>query len=583
MAGWSKRVGGSGLECLRSHEKPQEKPASEVGVKDSRKEVEGEKINTEIGIQFNKFVSHLLKEAHGPRCFRPMPPMLGNEKAVELFKLYVVVRGRGGYRAVSRSGQWDVVAKECGFDFRAGLPLKLVYAKYLDSLDRWLQKHIKEREGDARLIDMDVGGISMGIEPSFLDIIGKILEMETGSEIVNADLENSNTVADRGNEPQSVTNKANISVKCGKDDNRPVSTLPKEEDNVGRKRKLESCLDMLNWVLKVAKDPSNPSIKQLPDVSKWKSYGTDEMWKQVLVLRESMLLKRDTSLSHQNSVWQRSQRIHPTMYEDRNPPSDRVRCSPRLVFAKDDSSKKKRTHLATGSTSTSVQSDDDPSDTQFDSTEDLDVGRWWNLRRRQRTPVGPNFQADIPEWTGEITESDSKWLGFQIWPLPKGEKRGMFIERESIGKGRRDSCGCRIPGSLECVKFHIAEKRLNLKYELGSAFYLWKLDCAGEDVALLWTKGEEKKFEDIVKSESLASQSKSFWDEIFKQFPRKSRGSLVSYHFNVFLLRRRAHQNRFTPTEIDSDDDDEQCGPRANFFGREGTKPSNSIFCSPKK
>jgi len=40
--------------------------------------------------------------------------MLGDKNPVDLFKLYAVVRGRGGYETVSRNGLWGLVAKEYG-------------------------------------------------------------------------------------------------------------------------------------------------------------------------------------------------------------------------------------------------------------------------------------------------------------------------------------------------------------------------------------------------------------------------------------------------------------------------------------
>lgn len=39
----------------------------------------------------------------------------------------------------------------------------------------------------------------------------------------------------------------------------------------------------------------------------------------------------------------------------------------------------------------------------------------------QKVPVGPQFQAKVPEWDGVISGSDSKWLGTHMWPLEKKE------------------------------------------------------------------------------------------------------------------------------------------------------------------
>ncbi|KAL3356149.1 hypothetical protein AABB24_017026 [Solanum stoloniferum] len=350
------------------------------------------------------------------------------------------------------------------------------------------------------------------------------------------------------------------------------SSIVREDEN-NRKRKRESYTDLLRWVTNVARDPCDPAIESLPERSKWKFYGNDVHWKQVLLLRDEMLLKKCADTSAQSSIWQIKQKMHPSMYDD-NASLERVRCSRRVLLAKNPL---KKTHFSAVSSSSSP-SDEDPIDGPANSSEESGLGLLWNQHRKQ-IPVGPQFQADIPEWRHEKCESDSKWLGTQIWPLDKQEQKRMLIERDPIGKGRQDTCGCQYPSSYECIKFHLAEKRRKVTLELGSAFYRWKFDFMGEEVARSWTKQEEQKFQDIVKMNPL-STDKSFWNEIFKFFPNKSRESLVSYHFNVFLLRCRGHQNRTAASNIDSDDDEQQYGPRTNCFGRDA---EFSIFCSPRK
>lgn len=195
--------------------------------------------------------------------------------------------------------------------------------------------------------------------------------------------------------------------------------------------------------------------------------------------------------------------------------------------------------------------------------------------------LGSKYQAHVLEWTGESSESDLKWLGTRDWPLEKQEHR-YLIERDPIGKGRQEYCGCQIPGSIECVRFHTAEKRLRVKRELGSAFYHWKFNEMGEEVGLPWTTEEEKKFKAIIKSNP-PSLGKTFWDDIIESFPKKSWRELVSFYFNVYLLQRRGYQNRFTPNNIDSDDEDLESGTAINGFGHEEPNSSKSILKSPHK
>ena len=273
--------------------------------------------------------------------------------------------------------------------------------------------------------------------------------------------------------------------------------------------------------------------------------------------------------------------MHPSMYDDQVA-SERLRYSQRLLYGK-----RSRSRACSESSSSATQSDLDKSpspcmedhhDKIFLGTCDPSIaGLCGDGHVRKRIPVGSAFQAIIPEWTGVVSEGDSKWLGTQVWPLRNTQNK-FLIERDPIGKGRQDSCGCHFPGSVECVKFHVAEKRIRLKLELGPAFQNWQFDKMGELVAISWSEEEEKRFKEIVRLNP-PSMGVRFWDEIFRSFSTKSREELVSYYFNVFLLRRRAEQNRFTPNNIDSDDDDEsQFGPSSNGFGHEAINLPSSIL-----
>ncbi|KAJ8764850.1 hypothetical protein K2173_010315 [Erythroxylum novogranatense] len=194
-------------------------------------------------------------------------------------------------------------------------------------------------------------------------------------------------------------------------------------------------------------------------------------------------------------------------------------------------------------------------------------------------PLGTGFQAEVPEWIGIPSQSDSKWLGIQVLPLDNGDHM-VPLERDPIGKGRPESCHCSYPGSVICVRFHIAEKRMKLKIELGPLFYRWKFDHMGEEVSLRWTDEEELKFKDMVRSNS-PSQGKCFWDYAHRYFPKKPRTDLVSYYFNVLLVQRRSYQNRVTPKDIDSDDDESDFGSFSEGFGLEAVRvPSaNLLIC----
>ncbi|KAH0720029.1 hypothetical protein KY284_005059 [Solanum tuberosum] len=91
---------------------------------------------------------------------------------------------------------------------------------------------------------------------------------------------------------------------CGTVDIGLMKSSVVREDENNRKRKRESYTDLLRWVTNVARDPCDPAIESLPERSKWKFYGNDVHWKQVLLLRDEMLLKKSADTSAQCSIWQ---------------------------------------------------------------------------------------------------------------------------------------------------------------------------------------------------------------------------------------------------------------------------------------
>jgi len=187
-------------------------------------------------------------------------------------------------------------------------------------------------------------------------------------------------------------------------------------------------------------------------------------------------------------------------------------------------------------------------------------GWLFTSHQKNEIPVGPDYQVHVPQWTGEVPVNYDdpetlKWLGTKVWP-PENESCKTLFCGDPIGKGREVVCGCNYPGSVECVRFHVAEQRLKLKRELGVAFYAWGFNRMGEEIALSWTDEEEASFK-AAAQHSAASSGRNFWNRLHLFFQFKGRKELVSYYFNCFLLRRRCYQNRITPKDIDSDDDEE--------------------------
>ncbi|XP_059651378.1 AT-rich interactive domain-containing protein 1-like [Cornus florida] len=599
MAGWSKLSDGSALDSFKTFQKLQTKKFCVDVELGSKVSVVGDE--QKLRHLFDQFISLFLKEIYGSDCSWPLPPMLGEGQSVNLFKLFLLVREKGGYHTVSKNGLWDTVATESGLGSNFAPSVKLIYAKYLDVLDRWLQVCSKDKDSKRVFRDSgsNLGGLLMELESELGGFLLKVSDQaKKDGEYPHLDLEKSEldfrnvgkfcngdevwSSAEVGGGKKNVNDIKNV------DDDKENTVLDLcmvEEEVSNKKRKRDCHLGMLNWVIEVAKDPGNPEVGSMPERSKWDSYGSEQLWKQVLSAREAMFLKRNVDSSAEQSIWQKKQKMHPSMYDDHTE-SERLRCSQRIHTVKECraffSLKKSQSRACSGSSSSGTQTDsEDDRESDFMTANSV-VGLLFDNHRRKRIPVGPYFQAKVPEWNGGTCESDSKWLGTRLWPLEAGEHKKILIERERIGKGRQDSCGCQFSGSVECVRFHVSEKRMKLELELGSAFYRWKFSEMGEKGALCWTREEEKKFQAIVRLNP-PSMDKCFWVEMFKSFPGKSRENLVSYYFNVFLLQRRSHQNRCTPSEIDSDDDESELGSLTNLIGHEAVKSSDSILRTPKK
>ncbi|XP_022774557.1 uncharacterized protein LOC111316735 isoform X2 [Durio zibethinus] len=202
------------------------------------------------------------------------------------------------------------------------------------------------------------------------------------------------------------------------------------------------------------------------------------------------------------------------------------------------------------------------------------------LSPRKLVSIGPEHQADIPEWSQQDMKSSSdgldasdpqvapksscaslmvdddygkKIMGTCVIPMPDSEATAKF---HSEDVGHRIDCECLDKGSIRCIRQHVTEAREKLRDNLGSETFRELGFCdMGEEVAKRWTEEEELAFHSVVLSYPL-SLGKNFWHHLPAVLPFHRKKDLVSYYFNVFMLRKRAEQNRVDPVNIDSDDDE---------------------------
>ncbi|XP_010508070.1 PREDICTED: AT-rich interactive domain-containing protein 1-like isoform X2 [Camelina sativa] len=500
---------------------------------------------------FRPLLESFLCEFCSAESFRPLPPMTGDGRTVDLFNLFLNVSHKGGFDSVSLNGLWGEVAQDSGLGSYNSASAKLIYVKYLDALARWLNR---VTVGDTDASSLELSGISDALVARlkvFLSEVKRKYELRKGhtAKELGAELKWFISKTKRRYDKYQTCKEpgSNDAVKEIEGSKFTEKRLEKmmilesgnQDCSSPGKRKRECPLETLKWLSQVAKDPS---LGRVPDRSKWVAYGSEEPWKQLLLFRAS-ITKNDPACE---KTWQKLQKMHPSMYDDSAGPGYNLRV--RLSY----------------------------DGSQFNDKNSSDE------EDRPCPLVGSEFQADVPEWTDITPESDSKWLGTRIWPLTKEQsKKSLLIERDRIGKGREDSCGCQSPGSIECVKFHISAKQDKLKLELGPAFYMWCFDVMGEGILQYWTDIELKKIKSLMSSPPSLSQA--FFDQAKTILPSKSRGKIVSYFYNVTLLQYRANQSR-TTHDIDSDTDQYFTGakekenptPEANTSQKPG-------LLSPKK
>ncbi|XP_026409165.1 AT-rich interactive domain-containing protein 1-like [Papaver somniferum] len=519
---------------------------------------------------FERNLSIYLKEMYEiEKVVRPLPVILGNGENVDLFRLFCVVRKHGGYRNVTEMKVWGAVGKESGLWDGIDSSVKLVYMKYLVVLEKWVSK-VCGKNGIDGVVDLGewnekLCSVLVGLEEEFSGFVREERDDnkkgKVGSEIVVVKENGLELIAVGDDGTSGSGSGGGGGDKCDLDDDEDVVILDDsvvDADLFSRKRKKEErFLEMLNWVMDIAKNPGGSSEEKLAEVS-MNSDANEGLKLQGLAL-SARKVRLHGFESGENSLSQKKQKVCPSIYDDQV--KGRLRCSERLHSRKG----RKTSHLHSSSESavTSRNGRATNTGTESDVASNSENADPFDDRYHEKyVAIGTLHQAEIPEWVGEAYVGDPKWLGTQTWPLIDCNQNSI-VETESIGKGREDSCGCQLPGSVHCVRFHIAEKRMKLKLEIGTLFYKWRFHSMGEDVALSWTREEEKRVKAMVRLNP-PSLEKCFWDEAVKIFQTKTWKSLVSYYFNVFLLRCRSFQNRVTPDNIDSDDDDSDIESASN-------------------
>lgn len=178
---------------------------------------------------------------------------------------------------------------------------------------------------------------------------------------------------------------------------------------------------------------------------------------------------------------------------------------------------------------------------------------------RKQVPIGSDHQAKIPEWEGshESLEAEasgtSKLSGTCVIPMPALDTPANIDG--IVGKGR-EFCVCQDRGSIRCVRQHVKEAREKMVKVFGFEKFRDLGFCEmGEVVAQRWSDEDAILFHEVVYSNPV-TLGRNFWNHLEAALFSRTKHEIVSFYFNVFVLRRRATQNRSMILDIDSDDDE---------------------------
>lgn len=282
---------------------------------------------------FDQFLVDFWKETSTQDIIRPIPPMLGDGQPVDLKTLFLLVIGKGGYDAVTKNYLWDFVAEKFGIAVNIGSSAKLIYWKYLSTLEIWLIKVSDARVLGYNLIGDD--GVKFGsqlmelqaeikrilldyITPNTtggkskvqdgLDMAGNLYNTDGTIKMLAMKLMNALDVGSSSNtNEENNVRMARLSnedgLKEGDNDDNDVMILDPSsvnKENFGRKRKRKSMQELLCWLTNIAKNPSDPRVCSILDRSKWSPQTNEEVQRQIMLFRGAVLTKRKAAPNHQH-------------------------------------------------------------------------------------------------------------------------------------------------------------------------------------------------------------------------------------------------------------------------------------------
>ncbi|CAL4942130.1 unnamed protein product [Urochloa decumbens] len=523
---------------------------------------------------FDRVLAAFLAETWDPEAassFPIPPPPFGDGHRVELLRLFLAVRAGGGFAAVA---SWAAVAEAVGLDPAAdGTAVKLLYRKYLELLDRKFDRPLEDHKA------VENAGRRLGSAKDKYLSPTKDAAASAGSAHLK-----------RKRDPLVGTlNWVRLVAKSPAEPG--IDIDPHGHFDTAVWLRDNACLGgerlegMLNWVHLVAKSPAEQGVVgedscvhlSTAALLRSRTFANNDCSNGSALPQDLHPREKSVSIDLTNDIDRNGQHVGrfgstTTKVEADAPWADSC---PGLLYINIDLNEARqggfRVHCPN-------QYNSQEDDTLFQS-EHSNEEALGSVDRLFAAPIRPCGQADIPEWTGKppSRHEDRRALRFLGEPILLPESNEA-LDGGSIGKGRQDDCSCQFPGSIDCVRLHVAEKKDELKRELGSAFYKMGLHQTGEDAALAWTKADERRFNTIIQ-DNVPTSKYNFWDKLRVAFRSKGSKGLASYYHNVFQVRRRAYQNHLA-LNADSDEDTIEPGflysRQVDIDGKNGSRSASS-------
>ncbi|KAJ0755590.1 putative transcription factor & chromatin remodeling ARID family [Helianthus annuus] len=110
---------------------------------------------------------------------RPMPPVMTENRKIDLLSLYMIVERDGGYNNVTEDNLWPIIAKDLGYEYKDGEYMRTVYAMYLDVLVYYYRfKDVQAKVNNSeRMKEKDTPECSLGRSIS-AEEIKEVTEMD---------------------------------------------------------------------------------------------------------------------------------------------------------------------------------------------------------------------------------------------------------------------------------------------------------------------------------------------------------------------------------------------------------------------